>query len=232
MSLITVITGAAGGLGTEVTRVLLERGHHVAALDRPSPRLEALARPGACLPIAIDLTSGAAWRGAVERVRSEFGVPTGAVLCAGGWAGGATAGASDEDPNFRRMFEMNLDTAEKSVRALIGPMSAARHGSIVLLGSRAVERPWENTGAAAYVAAKSAVVAYARTVAAEVVGMGVRVNCVLPSVIDTPSNRAAMPSADPLRWVSPESLARVIAFLLSDDARDVSGAAIPVYGRI
>jgi NAD(P)-dependent dehydrogenase (short-subunit alcohol dehydrogenase family) len=81
------------------------------------------------------------------------------------------------------------------------------------------------------VAAKSAVIAYAKTVAAEVLDSGVRVNAVMPSVIDTPPNRIAMPKSDPLRWVSPESLARVIAFLLSDDARDISGAAIPVYAR-
>jgi NAD(P)-dependent dehydrogenase (short-subunit alcohol dehydrogenase family) len=127
---------------------------------------------------------------------------------------------------------MNLETADRSVRALIGLMTAKRHGSIVVVGSRAAERPWENAGAAAYVAAKSAVVAYARTVAAEVLDTGVRVNAVLPSVIDTPANRASMPKSDPLRWVSPESLARIVAFLLSDDARDISGAAIPVYGRV
>jgi NAD(P)-dependent dehydrogenase (short-subunit alcohol dehydrogenase family) len=215
MSMITVVTGAAGALGSEVTRVLLERGHHVAALDRASPQLDAMARPGACLPIALDLTSAGEWRGAVERIEGELGPATGAVLCAGGWAG-----------------DLNLETVERTIRALVGKMVARRHGSIVVIGSRAADRPWENRGAAAYVAAKSAAVAYTQTVAAETLDSGVRLNAVLPSVIDTPGNRGAMPKADPLRWVPPESLARVVAFLLSDDARDISGAAIPVYGRV
>ncbi len=232
MSMITVVTGAAGILGSEVARVLLERGHHVAALDRPSPRLEAMARPGACLPIALDLTSASEWKSAVERIESSLGTPTGGVLCAGGWAGGAPIHESSDDPTWRRMLDMNLETAERSARALAGKMVEHRHGSIVMVGSRVVERPWEGSGAAAYVAAKSALVAYAKAIAAEVVGSGVRVNAVMPSVIDTPANRASMPKGDPLKWVTPESVARVIAFLLSDDSRDISGAAIPIYGRV
>lgn len=229
---LTVVTGAAGALGSEVCRVLLERGHHVAALDLPSPRLSALARPGACLPIGIDLASRRAWEDAVRRVGEELGAPTGAVLAAGGFAGGAPVhGLPAEDGSFQRMVDLNLGTAERTIRALLPGMVERRNGSIVVVGSRAVERPWESAGAAAYAASKTALVAYARALAAEVVDHGVRVNSVLPSVIDTPANRAAMPGADPLRWVPPESLARVIAFLLSDDARDVSGAAIPVYAR-
>src|SRR5262245_26299048 len=112
MQPITVVTGAAGALGSEVTRVLLERGHHVAALDLPSPRLDALARPGACLPVGLDLTSASAWSEAVERVAKELGTPTGAVLCAGGWAGGTPVHAlSADDGSYRRMFDMNLETA-------------------------------------------------------------------------------------------------------------------------
>ncbi|HVU03243.1 MAG TPA: SDR family NAD(P)-dependent oxidoreductase [Polyangiaceae bacterium] len=232
MSMITAVTGAAGALGSELVRVLLERGHRVAALDLPSNRLEALARPGACVPVGLNLTSASAWEEAVQTIRKELGVPTGAVLTAGGWAGNEPADRVKDDGIWRRMLDSNLETAERSMVALLPGMVAAKHGSIVVIGSRAVERPWENTGAAAYVAAKTAVVAYAQTVAAELLDSGVRVNAVLPSVIDTPSNRTAMPKADPLRWVTPESLARIIAFLLSDDAKDVSGAAIPVYARV
>jgi NAD(P)-dependent dehydrogenase (short-subunit alcohol dehydrogenase family) len=231
MSMITVVTGAAGALGSEVTRVLLERGHRIAALDLPSTRLEALARPGTCVPVGLNLTAASAWEETVAKIRSEFGAPTGAVLCAGGWAGGEPVHRTKDDSAWRRMLDLNLETAERSIHALLPGMVEKGHGSIVVVGSRAVERPWENAGAAAYVATKSAVVAYAQTVAAEVLESGIRVNAVLPSVIDTPANRTAMPKADPLRWVTPESLARVVAFLLSDDARDISGAAIPVYAR-
>src|SRR6185312_7437295 len=101
----------------------------------------------------------------------------------------------------------------------------------VLIGSRNAERPWTGASAAAYTAAKSAVVALGQAVAAEVLESGVRINAVLPSTLDTPANRKAMPSADPARWVTTESAAKVIAFLLSDDARDISGAALPIYGR-
>src|SRR5689334_6092878 len=103
MSMITVVTGAAGVLGSEVTRVLLERGHHVAALDRASSRLDAMARPGACLPIALDLTSAAEWKAATSKIETDLGAPTGAVLCAGGWAGGAQAKDGTDDPTWQRM---------------------------------------------------------------------------------------------------------------------------------
>jgi NAD(P)-dependent dehydrogenase (short-subunit alcohol dehydrogenase family) len=110
-------------------------------------------------------------------------------------------------------------------------MVAARRGSVVVVGSRVVERPWTSAGAAAYAASKSAAVALARAAAEEVLAHGVRINAIMPSTMDTQANRAAMPSVDPTTWVSLESAAGLIAFLLSDDARDVSGAAIPIYGR-
>jgi NAD(P)-dependent dehydrogenase (short-subunit alcohol dehydrogenase family) len=129
------------------------------------------------------------------------------------------------------MLDENLESAHRALVALVPRLVARRGGSVVVIGSRNVERPWAGAGAAAYTVAKSAVVALARTVAAEVLDAGVRVNAVLPSTIDTPANRAAMPKADPSRWVAPASIAEVIAFLLSEAARDVSGAVIPVYGR-
>ena len=162
---------------------------------------------------------------------SSGAAPQGAVLAAGGWQGGVEFHAAESDRIFRAMLDINLETARVALTAILSGMVARQTGSIVLFGSRAVERPWESAGAAAYAAAKSAVVALCRAVAAEVVTSGVRVNAVLPSTIDTPANRRAMPGADPSRWVSPRSLAGVVEFLLSDAARDVSGAALPVYGR-
>jgi NAD(P)-dependent dehydrogenase (short-subunit alcohol dehydrogenase family) len=100
-----------------------------------------------------------------------------------------------------------------------------------VIGARPAVRPWEGKQMAEYTASKAAIVALAQAVASEVLEHNVRVNVVLPSAIDTAANRAAMPNADFSRWVSVESLSGVIAFLLSDDARDISGAVIPVYGR-
>ncbi|MGD0529244.1 MAG: SDR family oxidoreductase, partial [Polyangiaceae bacterium] len=116
-------------------------------------------------------------------------------------------------------------------RALLPPMVAKKHGSIVVMGSRAAVEPATSAGSAAYAASKAAVVALAQAVAAEVLSAGVRVNAVLPSTMDTPANRAAMPKVDPAKWVSLPSAAGVVAFLLSDEARDISGVALPVYGR-
>ena len=129
------------------------------------------------------------------------------------------------------MMGANLETVYRSLRALLPPMVAAGRGSIVVIGSRAAADPASSARAAAYAASKAAVVALAQAVAAEVRDVGVRVNAVLPSTLDTPANRAAMPKADASRWVSLPSAAGVVAFLLSDDARDISGAAVPVYGR-
>lgn len=231
---VTVITGAAGGLGAEVTSLLLERAHAVAALDIHVEALSPLVEKyrGRFAAMKLDPSDPRTWHNAVRGIEQELGAPAGAVLCAGGWAGGAPVATMTEDAVYRRMMVLNVDTAEGALRALLPGMVERRRGSIVVIGSRAVERPWENTGSAAYVAAKTALVAYARTIAAEVLESGVRVNALLPSVIDTAANRAAMPNADPSRWVSPRSLGEVIAFLLSDAARDVSGAAIPVYGRV
>jgi NAD(P)-dependent dehydrogenase (short-subunit alcohol dehydrogenase family) len=230
---VTIVTGAAGALGQAVTAGLVRSGHRVAAVDLEQNRLESLAAefPDAVLPVFLNAGAPGVWAAALSAITTRFGGYSGLVLTAGGWTGGTPVAEETDDHAFRRMMELNLETARGAIAAVLPGMVARRHGSIVVVGSRAVERPWESSGAAAYAAAKSALVAYARAVAAEVLYEGVRVNAVMPSVIDTPANRAAMPDAEPNRWVSPERLAKVIAFLLSDDAADISGAAIPVYGR-
>jgi len=235
-NVVTVVTGAAGGFGAELVAHLVAQGQCVAAVDRPesAARLQELGarHKDAVLPLPLDVSSARDWLPALERIERELGsAPRGAVLAAGGWQGGVEFHSPDSDRIFRAMFEINLETARVALAAILSGMVARQSGSIVLFGSRAVERPWESAGAAAYAAAKSAVVALCRAVAAEVVTSGVRVNAVLPSTIDTPANRRAMPGADASRWVAPRSLAGVVDFLLSDAARDVSGAALPVYGR-
>jgi NAD(P)-dependent dehydrogenase (short-subunit alcohol dehydrogenase family) len=232
---VALVTGAGGALGGEVARALSKRGHAVMLVDAERQK-ERLVELAGSLPRAAwataELTDEASWQWVTASCRRDLGgLPALAALVAGGWRGGTPVHAESDDATWRAMLASNLETAYRGLRALLPAMVAAKHGSVVVIGSRAVEQPWTSDGAAAYAAAKSAVVALARTVAAEVRDQGVRVNAVLPSTLDTQANRAAMPDADATRWVALDSAASVIAFLLSDEARDVSGAAIPVYGR-
>jgi NAD(P)-dependent dehydrogenase (short-subunit alcohol dehydrogenase family) len=229
-----IVTGAAGALGSVLVRHLAAEGRQVVALDRPhgAARFEQLAKVAGVTALELDAQSPTAWRNLLDELARQDRAPNGAVLVAGGFSGGKRLDEEEGDETWRKMLGSNLETVRVALQALLPTMVAARQGSIVVIGSRAAERPWESAGAAAYATSKAAVVALIRAVAAEVLLDGVRINAVLPSTIDTPANRAGMPKADFSRWVSPESLSAVIAFLLSESARDISGAAIPVYGRV
>ena len=230
-----LVTGAAGFLGSEVARALHTRGYGLALVDaaRSRDRLDQLAASlgGACV-IVGDVGSSALWAEAMPRLERELGgAPDVAALIAGGWRGGKPLHEESTDEVWRAMIDSNLETVHRSLRALLPPMVARKRGSIVVIGSRAAVDPASSAKAAAYAASKAGAVALAQAVAAEVREHGVRVNVVMPSTLDTPANRAAMPGADPTRWVSLPSAAGVVAFLLGDEARDISGAAVPIYGR-
>jgi NAD(P)-dependent dehydrogenase (short-subunit alcohol dehydrogenase family) len=232
---IALVTGAGGALGEEVARVLHTRGYGLALVDtaRNRDRLEHLASSlgGACVACG-DIVTPELWAEALPRIERELGAPpTIAALIAGGFRGGKPLHEEENDEVWRAMITANLETVHGSLRALLPSMVARRRGAVVVIGSRAAVDPASSAGAAAYATSKAAVVALAQSVAAEVHEHGVRINVVMPSTLDTPANRAAMPDADPTRWVSLASAASVIAFLLGDEARDISGAAIPVYGR-
>ena len=234
---IAAITGGAGALGSALAAHLVGKGYRVAlfdterAKDRLAQLVSELGKENA-LAHAGDFATAATWDAALAATTAAFGaLPTHGVLVAGGWDGGAPLHAAKDDSGYAKMIALNVDTAYRALRALLPSMVAAKHGSVVVVGSRAVERPWTSTGSAAYAASKAAVVTMAQTVAQEVLEHGVRINSILPSTMDTPANRSSMPSADPTRWVSLDSASSVIAFLLSEDSRDVSGAAVPVYGR-
>lgn len=234
---IAVITGGAGALGSTLAKTLAGQGYKIAIFDRPEAqkRIDEIVRDiGAANAMghASDFASDDAWNKALDAVKASFGhAPTHAALVAGTWAGGVPVHAAKDDAALQKMLTTNVASAYRALRVLLPSMVAERSGAIVVIGSRAVERPWTSAGDAAYAASKSAVVTIAQTVAQEVLADGVRINAILPSTMDTAANRAAMPKADPSKWVSLESAAGVIAFLLSDAARDVSGAVIPVYGR-
>lgn len=235
MSRVIVVTGAAGALGSALSRHLVARGWRVAGvgLRRHEERLRGLEQElgAAFAAVPLEEDSAAAWEAAIGVTESRLGPVSAAALVAGGWRGGRPFHEDRGEGAWRSMLDENLESAQRALRALLPLLVARRTGSVVVIGSRNVERPWSGSGAAAYTVAKSAVVALARVIAAEVLDAGVRVNAVLPSTIATAQNRAAMPEADASRWVEPESIAAVVEFLLSDAARDVSGAVVPVYGR-
>jgi len=235
MTDVALVTGAAGALGAEVARTLRARGCKLALIDAApaKDRLEKLAASvGDACVVAGDATAEATWAEAMPRIERDLGeAPSRAALIAGAWRGGKPLHEETTDEVWRTMMTANLETVHRALRAVLPPMVARRRGSVVVVGSRASAHPASSAFAAAYAASKAAVVALSQAVAAEVLGDGVRVNAVLPSTMDTPANRAAMPKADPSAWVSLASVAGVIAFLLGDDARDISGAALPVYGR-
>ncbi len=235
MSRVIVVTGAAGALGAALSHHLVARGYGVAGvgLRRHEERLGRLQQEigTAFTGLALEADSAAGWDALLDAAEARLGPVSGAALVAGGWRGGRPFHEDRDGAVWREMLDENLESAHRALLALVPRLAARRSGSVVVVGSRNVERPWSGAGSAAYTVAKSAVVALVRVVASEVLDAGVRVNAVLPSTIATPQNRAAMPDADASRWVEPESIAAVIEFLLSDAARDVSGAVLPVYGR-
>jgi len=226
-----LVSGAGGALGSALVTHLAKSGLVVAAGRGVSQsELDAAHGAGRALAAPLELGVATAWRELAERLRREDIGVDGAVLAAGGWRGGATLSETPDDV-WSAMLGGNLETVRVSLQALLPSMVERRRGSVVVIASSAAARPWESAKAAAYAASKAGALALVQASAAEVLASGVRVNALLPSTIDTPANRNAMPKADFSRWVSPASIAEVAGFMLSDAARDISGAALPVYGR-
>ena len=224
-----VITGAAGNLGMAVAHVFANEGAQLVLLDRAPIGEAALVKlaPAQCLPIALDLCDAAQVAAAVAQALARFGRID--VLCnlTGGFAmGDAVHATSDSTWDF--LHDMNVRTLRNTSRAVVPQMLRQGGGKIVNVGAYSAQRGLAHMGA--YTAAKSEVLRLTEAMAAELRAKNINVNCVLPSILDTPQNRADMPDADPARWVSPHDLAQVIAFLASDAARAIHGAAVPVTG--
>ncbi len=226
-----IITGGTGGLGAAVVARLLDEGWRAVVPWITEAGLERVPeRPGLEL-VQADLFDVAAVAGVVAKAAAEAGAPLrGVVNLVGGVAAG---GRVHETPleQFEAQFRLNLHPTYLVTQAALPHLLAnhPRGGSIVCVGTRAALQPF--SGAAGYIASKAAVIAFAQAVAVEYRQDRIRANAVLPSVIDTPGNRASMPDADHARWVRPEEIAGVIAHLLADASSPISGAAIPVYGR-
>ncbi|TCP14553.1 short-subunit dehydrogenase [Crenobacter luteus] len=224
-----LITGAAGNLGRAVADAFYAQGANLVLLGQHAEHLtEAFGAEDARRQFAaVDLLDADAVARAADAARARFGRVD--VLCnlAGGFRMGTPVHATaDADLDF--LFDINVRTMMHAVRAVAPGMVAAGGGKIVNVGANAAGKGVAQMGA--YCAAKSALIRLTEAMAAELREAGVNVNCVLPTIIDTPENRAAMPGADPARWVAPAALADVIAFLASDAARAIHGAAVPVTG--
>lgn len=208
---VVMVTGAAGNLGRALARAFADLGATVAPIGRKD----------------ADLRDAASVQQAVDRLLVQHGRID--VLCniAGAFRmGPALHETTEADWDF--MFDVNAKSVLNMSRAVVPSMIRNGAGKIVNVGAYAAQKGAAGMGA--YVASKSAVMRITETMAAELREKNINVNCVLPTIIDTPENRAAMPKADPRRWVATADLAAVIVFLASDAARAMHGAAVPVTG--
>ena len=224
-----IVTGGTGGLGSAVVGRLLDDGWRVVVpwiVERELERVPA--RDGLEL-VQADLFDAGAVENVVALAAGAGEAPLrGVVNLVGGFAAGGRVHETPID-EFETQFRLNLRPTYLVTAAAVPHLLSAGGGAIVCVGTRAALQPF--SGAAGYIASKAAVTAFAHAVATEYKNDGIRCNVVLPSVIDTPGNRASMPKADFSKWVKPAEIAGVIAHLLSDDTLPVNGAAIPVYGR-
>jgi NAD(P)-dependent dehydrogenase (short-subunit alcohol dehydrogenase family) len=229
---VALITGGTGGLGRAVTLALLLEGASAIATYVKKDEADALrdaVGPNAHLELLpLDATDDAACRALVDGITARHGRLDVLVNAIGGYAGGKPLWET-EPKAYNLMLALNLHAGYNLARAAVPAMLRQKSGAVVNIASKAAFD--HAAGNAAYAASKAAALALFDCLAAEVKGSGVRVNSVLPSIIDTEANRKAMPGADFSKWPKPEEIARVILFLCSDEARLVQGAAVPVYGE-
>lgn len=217
MAKVIIVTGACGSLGRAVVAELAARGDHVVAVDRIADDV-----PGAASVEAVDLTDGAEVDGFYQRLISESRAIAGLVNVAGGFVWEPMLEGSANSWDY--MYRINLKTVVSSCRVAFGRFDEA--ASIVNIGAAASERP--GVGMAPYAASKAGVRALTESLAEELRNDKIRVNAILPTILDTPANRAAMPEVNPAMWVTPARVAKVIAFLLLDDAAAITGVSIPL----
>lgn len=226
---VVLITGAKGGLGSFTTNAFLDAGAKVAGSSRsikdsdfPNPNFAA---------IPAELSSAAAANAMVQAAAEKFGKLDMLVHILGGFDGGTTV-ADTPDATLTKMMDMNFYAAFYAIRASLPAIktSAAGKGGgrILAVGSMAGIGPAPMVGV--YAASKAALISLVSTVAAENFEHGITANTILPSTIDTPANRAAMPGADTSKWVPPAQLAGLLLYLASDGASHINGTAIPVHG--
>jgi NAD(P)-dependent dehydrogenase (short-subunit alcohol dehydrogenase family) len=227
---VVLITGAAGNLGSAAVTAFRDSGARLVLVERSAQKLARAyeaAHPDALLVGDVDLADPVAWNGIVARATERFGTVDALVHTVGTYRGGKSL-AEEDLATWATLFDANVRSALLACRAVLPGMLARGHGRIVTVASR--DALTAEPGAAAYSAAKAAVLRMTESLAAETRGTGVTANCVLPAAIDTPQNRAGL---DPSAWsslVPADAIADVIVFLASRASRAVSGVALPVYG--
>lgn len=227
-----LVAGGTGGLGRAVSLAFLEQGATVVVTYRKQEEFSGLqtaagAQASQLTGHEVDVTNASAARQLVDGILAEHGRLDVLVNTVGGYAGGVKLW--DIEPNvFELMLALNLRSGYVLSTAVVPAMLKQKRGSIVNVASKAAVE--HAAGSAAYAASKAGAVAMMDCLAEDLRGTGVRVNSVLPSIIDTAANRRAIPKADFTNWPKPEDIAKVILFLCSDDARLIHGASIPVYG--
>jgi NAD(P)-dependent dehydrogenase (short-subunit alcohol dehydrogenase family) len=230
---VALVAGGTGGLGRAVSLAFQEEGAQVVVTYRRHEEFDALNRAavGAGQHLdgkRVDVTDEAAVTELIESVVARYGHLDALINTVGGYAGGTKLWEMTTDI-LDRMLALNLRSGYALSRAAVRVMLKQDRGAIINVAAKAAfDHP---AGAAPYAASKAAALALLDSLAAELKGTGIRVNSILPSIIDTESNREAMPKADFTKWPKPEQIARVILFLCSDDAEVIHGAAVPVYGN-
>ena len=229
---VALVTGGTGGLGRAVTLAFLHEGASVIASYIKKEEADALrdaVGPHAHLELLpLDATNEAECRSFIDGITARYGRLDILVNTIGGYAAGKPMWETDAK-TFQLMLTLNLQAGQNLAKAVVPAMLQRKSGAIVNIASKAALD--HAVGAAAYATSKAAALALFDCLALDLKGSGVRVNSVLPSIIDTEPNRKAMPDADFSKWPKPEEIARVILFLCSDDAKVVHGAAVPVYGE-
>lgn len=228
-----LVAGGTGGLGRAVSLAFLEEGALLIVTYINEQEFAALqqaagAHASRLVGRKLDVTDEAAVQQLVDGVVKEHGRLDILVNTVGGYAGGIKLWEL-ETQVFDLMLALNLRAGFMLARTAVKAMLPQGNGAIVNVAAKAALD--HAAGASAYAASKAAALALMDSLAEDLKGSGVRVNSILPSIIDTPANRKAMPGADFAKWPKPEDIARVIIFLCSEDARVIHGAAIPVYGN-
>jgi NAD(P)-dependent dehydrogenase (short-subunit alcohol dehydrogenase family) len=219
-----LVAGGTGALGAAVVKELVTSGYPVAAtwvVEEERKRLEGVEGVELIRADLFDVSQAASAVAAISEIEAV-------VNLVGGYAQGPRVHETDPE-EFERLMRLNLRPNILLARAAIPRFLRRGGGAFVAVSARPVLRPFP--GAAPYIVSKAAVFSFVQTLDAEYRQDGIRANAVLPSVIDTPANRAAQPDADYSKWVTPEAIAKVIRFLISEDSAPMSGAAVPVYGR-